>query len=75
MFQLTDGHCGRKLQTLMPNVYVKAEFENLEDKTGKIQKEYEVLQEVQQMKFTHEIVFSSTQLLINIFEKPDTKTE
>lgn len=53
------------LRLLRPNVYVKGqEFENLEDKTGKIQKEYQVVQEIgAEIRFTHEIVFSSTKLL------------
>ena len=53
------------LRLLKPNIYVKGqEFENLEDKTGKLQKEYEILKEIgAEMRFTHEIVFSSTELL------------
>ena len=53
------------LRLLRPDIYVKGqEFENLEDKTGKIQKEYEVLKEIgAEIRFTHEIVFSSTKLL------------
>lgn len=53
------------LRLLRPNVYVKGqEFEKLEDKTGKIQREYEVVKEIgAEMAFTHEIVFSSTKLL------------
>lgn len=59
------------LRLILPHKYVKGqEFENLEDKTGKIQKEYEVLKEIgTQMCFTHEIVFSSTQLLNKYFLK------
>lgn len=59
------------LKLLRPDIYVKGqEFENLDDKTGKIQKEYEVLREVGgEMRFTHEIVFSSTQLLDKYFLK------
>ncbi len=58
------------LRLLKPNYYVKGqEFEKLEDKTGKIQKEYEVLKEIgAEMKFTHEIVFSSTKLLNQYFK-------
>lgn len=58
------------LRLLRPDIYVKGqEFENLEDKTGKIQKEYEVLKEIgAQMRFTHEIVFSSTKLLKQNFK-------
>jgi rfaE bifunctional protein nucleotidyltransferase chain/domain len=57
------------LRLLRPHFYVKGqEFENLEDKTGKLQKEYEVVKEVgAEMRFTHEIVFSSTQLLRQYF--------
>ncbi|MFA4829671.1 MAG: adenylyltransferase/cytidyltransferase family protein [Thermodesulfovibrionales bacterium] len=58
------------LRLLRPDIYVKGqEFENLEDKTGKIQKEYEVLKEIgAEMRFTHEIVFSSTKLLKQNFK-------
>lgn len=66
------------LKLLKPDIYVKGqEFENLDDKTGKIQKEYEVLREIgAEMRFTHEVVFSSTQLLNKYFlKKQDTKTE
>ncbi|MBI5205055.1 MAG: adenylyltransferase/cytidyltransferase family protein [Nitrospirae bacterium] len=58
------------LRLLRPDIYVKGqEFENLEDKTGKIQKEYEVLKEIgAEMRFTHEIVFSSTKLLKQYFK-------
>jgi|TARA_B100002003_G_scaffold121794_1_gene112415 rfaE bifunctional protein nucleotidyltransferase chain/domain len=53
------------IRLLRPDIYVKGqEFKNLEDKTGKLQKEYEIIQEIgSQMKFTNEIVFSSTDLL------------
>ncbi|MDD5679121.1 MAG: adenylyltransferase/cytidyltransferase family protein [Kiritimatiellae bacterium] len=53
------------LRLVRPDIYVKGqEFERLEDKTGKIQREAEVVKEVgAQLRFTHEIVFSSTQLL------------
>lgn len=53
------------LRMLQPHIYVKGqEFENLDDKTGKIQKEYKVLQEIgAEIRFTHEIVFSSSELL------------
>lgn len=53
------------LRLIKPDIYVKGqEFEKLEDKTGKIQKEAAVVKEVgAQLKFTHEIVFSSTKLL------------
>lgn len=53
------------LRLLKPNVYVKGqEFERLEDKTGKIQKEAEVVKEIgAELRFSHEIVFSSTKLI------------
>lgn len=53
------------LRLLRPHIYVKGqEFEKLEDKTGKIQREYKVIQEIgAELRFTHEIVFSSTNLL------------
>ncbi len=53
------------LRLLLPNYYVKGqEFEKLKDKTGKIQKEVEVVKEIKaEMKFTHEIVFSSSKLI------------
>tara|TARA_B100001971_G_C17942297_1_gene408298 strand:- start:99 stop:584 length:486 start_codon:yes stop_codon:yes gene_type:complete len=54
------------LRLLRPDIYVKGqEFEKLEDKTGKIQKEFEVIKEIgAELRFTHEIVFSSTELLV-----------
>ena len=53
------------LRVLLPHIYVKGqEFENLEDKTGKVQMEHKVVQEIgAEMRFTHEIVFSSTELI------------
>ena len=53
------------LRLLAPDYYVKGqEFEKLQDKTGKIQKEVEVIREIgAEMRFTHEIVFSSTKLI------------
>ena len=59
------------LRLLRPDYYVKGqEFEHLKDKTGKIQKEYAVLQEIgTEMRFTHEIVFSSTKLLQDWFTR------
>jgi len=53
------------LKLLKPDIYVKGqEFEKLEDKTGKIQKQFEVVKEIgAELRFTHEIVFSSTELL------------
>ena len=58
------------LRLLRPDIYVKGqEFEKLEDKTGKIQKEYEVVKEIgADIRFTHEIVFSSTKLLNEYFK-------
>lgn len=59
------------LRLLRPDIYVKGqEFENLEDKTGKIQRENEVIREIgAEIRFTREIVFSSTQLLNKYFKK------
>ena len=53
------------LRMLKPDIYVKGqEFEQLEDKTGKIQKEYEIVKEIgAKIRFTHETVFSSTALI------------
>lgn len=53
------------LKLLRPDIYVKGqEFKDIEDKTGKIQKEYKLAKELGiEVKFTHEIVFSSTKLL------------
>ncbi len=53
------------LRLIRPDIYVKGqEFENMADKTGKIQKEVEVIKEIgAKIRFTHEIVFSSTELL------------
>lgn len=53
------------LRLLRPHYYVKGqEFGELKDKTGKIQREFQVLQEIgAELRVTHEIVFSSTQLL------------
>ncbi len=57
------------LRELRPTYYVKGqEFENREDKTGKLQKELAVLKEIgAKMRFTHEIVFSSTEILNRYF--------
>lgn len=59
------------LKLLRPDIYVKGqEFEKLQDKTGKIQKESEVVREIgAKLKFTHEVVFSSTQLLKQYFNQ------
>jgi rfaE bifunctional protein nucleotidyltransferase chain/domain len=53
------------LRLLRPDMYVKGqEFEDMKDATGKLQKEYEVLKEIgAEMRFTHELVFSSTVLI------------
>lgn len=53
------------LKLLRPDIYVKGqEFEKGKDKTGKIQKEITILKEIgAQMRFTHEMVFSSTELI------------
>jgi rfaE bifunctional protein nucleotidyltransferase chain/domain len=58
------------LRLLKPHIYVKGqEFENLEDKTGKIQREFDVTRQIGcEMRFTHEIVFSSTELLSKYFK-------
>ena len=57
------------LRLLLPDYYVKGqEFENFQDKTGKIQKEVEVVREIKaEMRFTHEIVFSSSKLIKDHF--------
>ena len=65
------------LRLLRPDIYVKGqEFENLEDKTGKIQKEYEVVREIGgEVRFTREIVFSSTKLLDKFFSVNTPKSK
>lgn len=59
------------LKLIRPNIYVKGqEFQKLEDKTGKIQREYKVVQEIgAELQFTHEIVFSSTDLINKYYAK------
>ncbi|MCK5617248.1 adenylyltransferase/cytidyltransferase family protein [Candidatus Pacearchaeota archaeon] len=59
------------LRLLRPDIYVKGqEFENMEDKTGKLQKEKKILKEIgTQMCYTHEIVFSSTELIKKYFKE------
>jgi rfaE bifunctional protein nucleotidyltransferase chain/domain len=59
------------IKLLRPNLYVKGqEFKNLEDKTGKLQKELEAIKEVgAEIGFTHEMVFSSTELIKQHFKK------
>ena len=57
------------IKLLRPNLYVKGqEFENMEDKTGKLTKEVTALDAVgSEIRFTHEVVFSSTNLLNRYF--------
>lgn len=59
------------LRLLRPDIYVKGqEFEKLEDKTGKIQREHDVIKEIgAEIRFTHGIVFSSTKLLNTYFRQ------
>jgi len=59
------------LRLLVPTYYVKGqEFENLEDKTGKIQKESAIAAELGiTLRFTHEQVFSSTKLFSEYFSE------
>ncbi|MDP2682205.1 MAG: adenylyltransferase/cytidyltransferase family protein [Deltaproteobacteria bacterium] len=59
------------LRLLRPHIYVKGqEFENKDDKTGKLQQEQAVLVEIgAEMRYTHEIVFSSTKLINQYFQK------
>ena len=59
------------LRLLKPHYYVKGqEFENLDDKSGKIQNEIKVVEEIgSEIRFTHNIVFSSTTLLNKYFFK------
>ena len=58
------------LRLLYPDIYVKGqEFEKLKDKTGKIQKEGAIAKELGiELRFTHEIVFSSTELINKYFK-------
>jgi rfaE bifunctional protein nucleotidyltransferase chain/domain len=65
------------LRLLRPHIYVKGqEFEHLEDKKGKIQREHKVIQEIgAELRFTHEIVFSSTHLLNQYFLKKESASE
>ena len=55
----------KTLRMLLPDYYVKGqEFKKLQDMSGKIQKEAEVVNEIgAEMRFTREIVFSSTKLI------------
>jgi rfaE bifunctional protein nucleotidyltransferase chain/domain len=61
------------LRLLRPDIYVKGqEFQSLEDKTGKIQKECKVIQEIgAELRFTQEIVFSSTKLLNQYYKEAE----
>jgi rfaE bifunctional protein nucleotidyltransferase chain/domain len=63
------------LRLLKPDIYVKGqEFEKAEDKTGKIQRELKVIEEIGcRVHFTHEVVFSSTALLNKYFIKEQPK--
>ena len=69
------GTAEETLRLVRPDIYVKGqEFEKLEDKTGKIQREAEVVKEVgAKLQFTHEVVFSSTKLLNKCFEGKNEK--
>jgi bifunctional ADP-heptose synthase (sugar kinase/adenylyltransferase) len=64
------------LRLLRPDIYVKGqEFEQLADKTGKLQREHEVIREIgAEIRFTHEVVFSSTKLLDEHFLNKGTST-
>lgn len=57
------------IELLKPDIYVKGqEFENFEDKTGKLQKELKAIKKVgAEIRFTHEVVFSSAELLNKYF--------
>ena len=58
------------LLAIRPDFYVKGqEFKTLRDRTGKLQKEYAIVQEIgAQFRYTEEIVFSSTALLNRYFQ-------
>ncbi len=58
------------LRSLRPDIYVKGqEFEYNKDKTGKLQKEKKIIKEIgAQMRYSHEIVFSSTKLIKEYFK-------
>ena len=59
------------IRRIVPDYYVKGqEFQDFNDKTGKLQRELDVLREIEaKMRFTHEVTFSSTQLLNKYFLK------
>lgn len=61
------------LRLMLPDYYVKGqEFEHYEDATGKLQREHKVVREIgAEMRFTHEVVFSSTELLNTYFLKDE----
>ena len=63
------------IRLIRPDYFVKGqEFENFHDKTGKLQKEHHVVNEIgAEMRFTHEIVFSSTELLNKYFLSEPSK--
>ncbi len=59
----------KTLKLIRPTIFVKGqEFENLQDHTGKLKKEIDVLDEIgAEIRFTHEVVYSSTHLLNTYF--------
>lgn len=61
----------KTLRLLAPDYYVKGqEFETLQDPAGKLQREVQAAREAgAEMRFTQEIVFSSTKLLNTYFLK------
>ncbi|MHC4781210.1 MAG: adenylyltransferase/cytidyltransferase family protein [Planctomycetota bacterium] len=61
----------KTLRLLRPDIYVKGqEFASLEDPTGKLQEEYRAVEETGgKIRFTEEVVFSSTELLNRYFMK------
>ena len=64
------------LRLLKPTYYVKGqEFERLQDKTGKIQAERDAADEVgTELRFTHEIVYSSTKLINHLYDSAGDAT-
>jgi len=65
------------IRLLRPSYFVKGqEFETLEDSTGKLQPEVDAVREVgAQLRFTREVVFSSTALLGAHFGFEDRRAE
>lgn len=61
----------KALRLLKPHIYVKGqEFKNFADKTGKLQGELKAIDEIgAQIRFTEEVVFSSTVLINRHFKK------